>query len=144
MNARFETEDLMTRQGFLTAENQKRRDDRNHPGARVAPARWMFSAAVFAAELVDATTRVNDLLLAGVEGVAGGADFHVQVLAQGGTGVELVAAAADDLGVAVRGVDAFFHGDSAWPGRGKPYKTRKSITDRLRRQSSPKKNWALP
>jgi hypothetical protein len=39
--------------------------------------------AVFLAEALDAAGGVDDLLLAGVEGVAGGADFDVQRLAAG-------------------------------------------------------------
>ena len=38
------------------------------------------SACVFLAELVDATAGVNDLLLAGVERVAGRAHFDLQIV----------------------------------------------------------------
>jgi len=60
-------------------------------------------------EFFNATGGIHNLLLAGVEGVAGGADFHVQGLAQGGFGGEGVAAGAGDLKVFVFGVDTGFH-----------------------------------
>jgi hypothetical protein len=53
------------------------------------------AGGVFAAELLDAAGSVHDLLGAGVEGVALGADFDVQGrFADGGTGCKFVAAAA--------------------------------------------------
>jgi hypothetical protein len=50
--------------------------------------------AVLLAEFFDATGSIHDLLGAGVERVALGANFNVQRLAQGGPGREFVAAAA--------------------------------------------------
>ena len=88
-------------------------EHRNGRDAGASPAGMGRSATVFAAELVDTSPGVQDLLLARVERMAGGADLDVQLLAQGGTGVEFVAAAANDLDVAVIRVDSFFHGDPA-------------------------------
>ena len=51
-------------------------------------------AAVLATKLVYATSRIHDLLLAGVKGVTSRADFNVKVLAQSGTGRKLVPATA--------------------------------------------------
>jgi hypothetical protein len=41
--------------------------------------------------------------------MAHGTDLHVQILSQGGTCLETVAAATVDLGFLVGGMDAFFH-----------------------------------
>ena len=59
-------------------------------------------------ELLHAAAGVDQLLLAGVEGVALGADFHGDVLT-GGAGLDDVAAGAADGGLVVLGMDAFFH-----------------------------------
>jgi hypothetical protein len=68
------------------------------------------SAVVFLAELVHPAGGIDDLLFAGVEGMAGGADLHVKfVLSQGGTGDELVAAAAYDLNILVVRMNIRFH-----------------------------------
>jgi hypothetical protein len=50
--------------------------------------------AVFLAEFLDATGGVHDFLLAGVERVAFGTHFDVQVFAARGAGFKLVAATA--------------------------------------------------
>ena len=68
------------------------------------------SAAVTAAELIDAARRVDDALLARIEWVARSADFDVKVLAKGRTGLKLVAAAAVDRQRGVIGVDFRLHG----------------------------------
>lgn len=53
------------------------------------------ASAVLAAELLDAACGIHDLLCAGVERVALGADFNVQVrFAHGGASLKFVAAAA--------------------------------------------------
>src|SRR6266704_2983823 len=65
---------------------------------------------VFLAEFLHAARRIDDLLLARVERVAGRADFHVQILAQGRAGLERFSAAADDLDFLVIGMDFDFHG----------------------------------
>ena len=67
--------------------------------------------SVLAAEALDASGGVNQLLLAGKERVAGGADFEDDVSLVGGAGLEVVAAGAADVGLLVLGVDAFLgHG----------------------------------
>ena len=62
-------------------------------------------------ELLHAAAGVDQLLLAGVEGVALGADFHGDVLT-GGTGLDDVAAGAANGGLIVLGMDAFLHYNS--------------------------------
>jgi hypothetical protein len=82
------------------------------PGEQeVGPARLpvCLSARVFASEFVDSPGGVEDLLLTGVKGVAGGADLDVHLLPHGGPGRKLVTAATDHLDVGVLGVDSFFH-----------------------------------
>src|SRR5215467_7102633 len=74
---------------------------------------------VLLAEFLDPACGVDDLLLARVERVAGGAHFDVQFLAQRGTGRKGVPAAADHLDFLVFGMDLFFHGLS--PRRGRNY-----------------------
>ena len=70
-----------------------------------------FGCGVLAAEALDASGGINQLLLAGEEGVAGGADFEDDVSLVGGAGLEVVAAGAADVGLLVLGVDAFLgHG----------------------------------
>src|SRR5467141_3832397 len=66
---------------------------------------------VFLAEFLHAARRIDDLLLARVERVAGRADFHVQVLAQRRAGLERVSAAADYGDFLVFGMDFGFHGE---------------------------------
>ena len=64
---------------------------------------------VFLTELLYATSSVDDLLLAGVEGMAVRAYLDVQLLFHGGARLPGVAAAADDLDVVILGVDTWFH-----------------------------------
>ncbi len=59
-------------------------------------------------ETVNTSTGVNQLLLAGIERVALGADFNLDVLL-GGTSSKLVATSATDGGLFVSGMDAFLH-----------------------------------
>ena len=59
-------------------------------------------------ETVNTSTGVNQLLLAGIERVALGADFNTDLLL-GGAGGEGVAASATDGGLLVLRMDAFFH-----------------------------------
>src|SRR3954471_20280590 len=61
-----------------------------------------------ALEALHATTRVDQLLLAGVERMAVGADLHVHV-ALGGTRNELVPAGAAHGGLCVLGMDVGLH-----------------------------------
>jgi hypothetical protein len=67
--------------------------------------------AVLPVELVDAAGRVDQLLLAGEEGVAGIADFDVEILLSGPR-LERVATDAGDGRLVVRGVETFLHGPS--------------------------------
>ena len=62
-----------------------------------------------AAEAFNSATRIDQLLLPGVEGVAVGADLHVD-LALGGAGGELVAAGAADVRLDVFGMNLGLHG----------------------------------
>ena len=59
-------------------------------------------------ETINTSTGVNQLLLAGIEGVALGADFDTDVLL-GRTGSKGVTAGATDRGLFVVGMDAFSH-----------------------------------
>src|SRR6516164_4621233 len=66
---------------------------------------------VLALELLAPAGGIDVLHLAGEEGMAGGADFHRDLLACAARG-ELVAAAADDGGLGVFGMNAGFHDGS--------------------------------
>ena len=68
------------------------------------------SAGVAAAELVNAAGGVDESLLARIEWVAGGADFDMEVLAQGGPGLERIAATTADDDGRIGGVDFWLHG----------------------------------
>ena len=59
-------------------------------------------------EPVNPSTSVNQLLLAGIEGVALGADFNTNVLL-GGASRKDVATRAADRGLFILGVDTFLH-----------------------------------
>lgn len=63
---------------------------------------------VFAAEALDATRGVDELLLAGEEGVASGADFDMDVSTMGGAGGEVVSAGAHDADFFVIGMNSCF------------------------------------
>jgi len=60
-------------------------------------------------EAVDAAFRVHQLLLAGEERMAGGADFHAHVALVGGARLEGVSARADDVDFVVSGVNTGLH-----------------------------------
>ena len=64
--------------------------------------------AVALLEAIDTAAGVNQLLLAGVERVALGADFNAQLLL-GGTGDESVAADAGHGNLLILRMDAFLH-----------------------------------
>jgi hypothetical protein len=66
-------------------------------------------AAVLLAELVDATTGVDHLLLAGKEGVAGRAYVKAQIVTYRGFGLEAITAAAGHGNFVVFRVDFRFH-----------------------------------
>ena len=65
--------------------------------------------AVLLVELINAAAGVDQLLLAGVEGVALGADLNGDVLL-GGAGLDHGAASAPDGGLLVIGMDSFLRG----------------------------------
>jgi hypothetical protein len=73
-----------------------------------------FCRRVFLAELVDATAGIHDFLLARVEGMAVGANFDLQVLTDGRTRFELVAAGARDRDRFIVWVDAGFHWETSY------------------------------
>jgi hypothetical protein len=64
---------------------------------------------VFLAELVDPTTGIHNFLLAGIEGMTIRADFNLQILANGRTRLELVAAGTGDCDGLIFWMDAGFH-----------------------------------
>lgn len=64
---------------------------------------------VFLIELLNATGGVDHLLLAGVEGVAGRADFNVQCFLHRRVGGEGIATGASDLNFFVIWMDVRFH-----------------------------------
>lgn len=83
--------------------------------------------AVFLTETLDPASGVDDTLLAGIERMAGGADFNVDAgLANRGARLEAVAAAADDIDFGVVRMDFGFHcGSPAADGEcGRPKKGR--------------------
>ena len=65
---------------------------------------------ITSSEFIDLARSINDFLLTGIERMATGAYFHVQVLAYSGTGLKCVAAAAVHGHVIVSGVNIRFHG----------------------------------
>ena len=64
---------------------------------------------VLAAEALDAAGGVHELLLAGKEGMAGGADFHADVALVGGACDKSVAARAMHADLTVVGMNGCFH-----------------------------------
>ena len=68
-----------------------------------------IALGVLAAETLDTTGGVHELLLAGKEGMAGGADFYADVALVGGAGGEGVTAGAMHADLAVAGMDGCFH-----------------------------------
>jgi len=77
------------------------------PGGRSGP--WILTHTVLLAELVYASTGIDDLLLAGVKRVARGAHFNEEVLAEGRACCELVATTTGDFNVVVIGMYVGFH-----------------------------------
>ena len=59
-------------------------------------------------EAIHASTRINQLLLAGIEGMALGADIHLHLLL-GGAGLEGLTAYAANDAFTVLGMDSFLH-----------------------------------
>lgn len=64
---------------------------------------------VFAAEFIDATGRIENLLLAGVERMTNRTNVNMQLVRQGRLGYKFVAAATDDLDIVVLRMDVGFH-----------------------------------
>ena len=78
------------------------------PVLRLLPALLVQQIAVALLELVHAAAGNHQLLLAGVERVALGADFNLQLLLGGAGGECFTAYAANDC-LTVLGMDAFLH-----------------------------------
>jgi hypothetical protein len=76
-----------------------------------------FGVAVALLELVHAAANIGNLLLAGVERMALGADFDLQIVANGRTRLERVAAAAGDVDFGVTGMNFSFHANLESPAR---------------------------
>jgi len=68
-----------------------------------------IALGVLAAEALDAAGGVHKLLLAGKEGMAGGADFNADIALVGGTGGKCVTAGAMHADFAVVRMDGGFH-----------------------------------
>src|SRR6202021_558371 len=66
---------------------------------------------ILLAEFIDATAGIHNFLLAGVERMAVGANFDLQILANGRARLEMVAAGASDRDDFVFWVNAGFHGN---------------------------------
>ena len=81
----------------------------NAKGAPPAAATKKLFLAVLSVEAVNPASGVNKALLAGVEGVAVGADFKLHPLALGGPGLNFIATGARDGGFVSLGVDIGFH-----------------------------------
>jgi hypothetical protein len=72
--------------------------------------RFCGRCRVLFAELIDAAAGVHNFLLAGVERMAVGTNFDLQILTDGRTRLEFVATGARDRDLFVIGMDAGFHG----------------------------------
>jgi hypothetical protein len=65
---------------------------------------------VLLAELVHAAGGIDDLLLAGIEGMAVGADFNLKIVSQSRPRLERIAAGAANVDFCVVGMRIGFHG----------------------------------
>jgi hypothetical protein len=91
-----------------------------------------------AAEAFDAACGVDQLLLAGKERVAGGADFDDDVALVGGAGLKCIAAGALDVDGFVLRVNTFFwHGSSLFGGMESRRNVACRLAVRLQRVGSP-------
>jgi hypothetical protein len=79
-------------------------------GAGLAGLPGCLANAVLAAEFVDATARIDDLLLARIKRMTGRADLDHEVFAERRTRREFVAATAGNLDIRVVGMGIGFHG----------------------------------
>ena len=77
------------------------------PRGRPVALRLLFHVEALL-ETIYTSAGIDELLLAGIERVALGANFNGDVLA-GGAGLDDVAAGAPDSGLIILGVDAFLH-----------------------------------
>jgi len=68
-----------------------------------------IALGVLAAEALYAAGGVHELLLAGKEGMAGGADFYADVALVGGAGGKCVSAGAMHADLAVAGMNGCLH-----------------------------------
>ncbi len=76
-----------------------------YPGAAV------YELPVSAAEFIDSTGSIDNLLFSGIERVAGRADFEMQVVVcKGGARLEAIAATASNGEFFIGRVDVRFHG----------------------------------
>src|ERR1700736_3527807 len=64
---------------------------------------------ILLAEFIDATAGIHNFLLAGIERMAIGANFDLQILANGRASLEMVAAGASDFDDFIFWMDAGFH-----------------------------------
>lgn len=80
-------------------------------GQSGAQGQWMklLFLAVATLELVYLSSRIQNLLLTGIKGMAGRAHFNVQVSTEGRAGDERIAAAAGNVYFVVFWVDICFH-----------------------------------
>src|ERR1039458_7321062 len=85
---------------------------RTESGARLGLGLGLLGGAAFLVLLLksfDASRGVHQLLLACVEGMAVGADFHADVALVRGAGLECVATSADDVELVVSGMNTGLH-----------------------------------
>jgi hypothetical protein len=77
----------------------------------VSPIRPFTSPAVTATEFIYTPCRIDDPLFTRIKWMTGRADFHMQLLAQGGASLEAVSTAAVNGQGGVFGVNIRLHGD---------------------------------
>ena len=80
---------------------------RNKPASKRCRLYFLLQAETLV-EAINASTGVNQLLLAGIEGVALGADFNTDLLLGRASGKSITASATDG-GLLVVGMDTFLH-----------------------------------
>jgi hypothetical protein len=102
------------RQGSRTAGQLHGVTSANKKGSQRLPflvgaEKSLLADTVFLTELLDATGRIDDLLLARIERVASRTHFNVQRFGHRGTGGEAVAATTCHGNFVVLGMDACFH-----------------------------------
>jgi hypothetical protein len=68
----------------------------------------LFLNVVFLSEPLDPSGSINEFLFAGKEGVAGGANFHLDAF-DGGTGLDYIPAGAGNSGHLVFGMNFLSH-----------------------------------